>query len=230
MPGYMNLPDGRRFEVPEPTPEQLREIFTPYGTALGHVAYSWNRLHDVLAQLFATCLTPIPDRPSATNSSSYRMAMAVWQSVTSDYTQREMLRSLITAPDATISREQGTALKRVLDEIDNSLRHKRNSALHAPLMFTVGLFDDAVKTIVEPNIWTPNPHAKALRTSITKRSSGNDTFGQGELIAEFNWYAEVADALLAHSIHILTNLTDREHALPDKLTLPQPPPVKSQKA
>ena len=158
------------------------------------------------------------------------MAMAVWQSTNNDYTQRAMLRSLITAPDTTLNADQGNAIKSVLDEVDNSLRHKRNSALHAPLMYTRAVVDDAVRTFVEPSVWTPNPHAHALRSSIKKRAAA-EPFGKGELIEELNWYAQIADALARQTGRIHAHLCHPEpNPLPDKLKLPQPPPVRSPKA
>ena len=230
MRGTIKTPDGKTYELPELTPEQLREIFSPYGTELGYLVASWNRLHDQLAQIFAVCFTPFEERKASLNSSYYRMAMAVWQSTTNDYSQRGMLRSLIKAPSTILTPGQADAIQTVLNEIDNSLRHKRNNAMHAPLMFTTGVIDEVIQTFVEPNVWTPNPQAKALRSSIAKRSAPPLEVGPNDLIEELKWYSSIADELGRYVGGIGANLDNPEHALPGKLKLPQPLPVKSRKA
>lgn len=223
MRGRITTKGGKVFELPDnPSPEELRDIFRPYGVELGYVAFSWNRLHDQLAQIFAVLFTPTNERKSASNSPFYRMAMAVWQSSNIDYSQREMLRRAINAPSAVLSQGQIEAIETVLNEIDNSLRHKRNSALHAPLMFTTAVIDDAVRTYVEPNVWTPNTNAKMLRNSVAKRNGPNQTFDPSDLVEELKWYGAIADALSSYVAEIGLTFDDPEHALPGKLKLPRP--------
>jgi hypothetical protein len=227
MPGYFTMPDGRRFDIPELTAEDLRQIFTPYGVELGYVVFSWNQLHDNLASLFGVIFTPLQDRSAALNSSFYRMALDVWHSTNNDYIQRAMLREALR--QATITPEQREAIESALNEIDNSLRHKRNAAIHSPLMFTTAVIEDAVKTFIEPSIWSVSPNAKAMRKSLEKRST-EAIFSRQELIEELKWYGALADSLGRYIGAIRLNLGNPEiDALPDKLVLPQPPPVKSRK-
>ena len=155
--------------------------------------------------------------------------MAVWQSVDNDHAQRRMLWSLTTAPSSSLTEGQINAIQCVLNEINNSLRHKRNNALHAPLMFTTAIVDDAVNTFIEPNVWTPNTKAKALRDSVAKRNGLKRTFDPTDLIEELKWYGAIAAALSDYIAGVGLTFDDPEHALPGTLKLPQPPPAKSHK-
>lgn len=220
--------DGKKYEIPKRTPNQLKKIFAPYGAALGYVAVTWNQLQDQLACLFSTIFVPVEERSVARNSTYYRMAMAVWHSSVSDHAQREMLRKVI-AEAKSITTEQCKAIEKALNEIDASLRHRRNSAIHAPLTFTTGVFENAVQTIMMPDVFSYSPHAKKLGESLSKRG-GIPSGRKDKLIYELNWYASIANELSIYICKVRLSIENPSiHTLPDKLSLPPAPPVKTRK-
>jgi hypothetical protein len=89
-----------------------------------------------------------------------------------------MLRALIDQSAINKAIHQGAACEIlwILDQIDKSLRHQRNNALHAPLTVLTGVFDGALRNWAEANWNALNPRAKPLR--------GKD------LIQEFQDYTE----------------------------------------
>jgi hypothetical protein len=193
--GSIITQDGKRYEVPERTPEELREIFRPCGTELGSLVYSWNRLHETLSALFEAIV----------KSETPQLPLAIWHSTDNDSAQRKMLRA---ATEAAIHLP-GNVKDRIvwiLNTIDDPLRFKRNDALHAPLAFITGVVNDAVTTWVHADVFSASPRAKALR--------------EKNLIKEFKEYAEMAIMLAEHSGHLLKAIGDPTYALPGKPSLP----------
>jgi hypothetical protein len=97
MAGFITTADGKRYEIKDLSPDELRKIFTPYGAELGYLVAAWNRLHDTLAQLFSVIFTPQTERPTALNSRFYKMAVAVWHSTNSLPARRAVRNSLAEA-------------------------------------------------------------------------------------------------------------------------------------
>ena len=109
-------------EVDEVTLRELTEIaeLASHAEALGHVSLAWTRLHEILAMLFGLLLRPVPEE----------RANAIWHSIKSDRSQRDMLSALADAALPADS-EARKAIKWARDNL-SSLENARNDALHAP--------------------------------------------------------------------------------------------------
>jgi hypothetical protein len=193
--GSIITPAGKRYELPERTPEELREIFRPYGSELGNVVYSWNRLHEMLSSLFEAIV----------KSETPQLPLAIWHSTDNDSAQRKMLRAA-TEVATNLPGNVKDRIVWILNTIDDPLRFKRNDALHAPLAFVTGVVNDVVTTWVHADVFSASPRAKALR--------------EKNLIKEFKEYAETAIMLAKHSEHLLKAIGDPTYALPGKPPLP----------
>jgi len=79
---------------PRLTPAQRKlrneRRFRPIAAELGWLAYEWNRLHEAFAELFADFMSKGDDNHKP-------IGFAVWYSIPSDRTQRDMLRATIEA-------------------------------------------------------------------------------------------------------------------------------------
>lgn len=190
------MPDGRRFPIKPFTPKQFRKTFAPYGAAIGYIAFSWNRLHDNLSVLF-NCIVSSP---------SPGLGQAVWFSLDSDFSQRLMLKAALKLA-VQLSNEQRDDVSWVMTQIDDSLRHKRNDALHAPLIVVRGIRDDALASWIEANINSKSPRAKALLNK--------------DLMDEFTEYGVFADGLATYVGAMANYLRDpARNAWPKKPKLP----------
>ena len=185
----------------------------PYLAELGRLANAWNHLHHNLSSLFSLILRC----PNA------YVGQALWHSLESDVLQRKMLRSLITADDlplpAAISHHQYKPLLTkfqaheilyVLNEIDNNLRHKRNNAIHAPLILMSGINNKGVRSWAEAHFNTQNPRAKPLL--------GKD------LIDEFRRYSEDLERLSTYANEMwlaLNPFYSPRHSWPERPPSPQ---------
>jgi len=149
-----------------PTKKQNERTLRPYVIALGKVAYSWNRLHEELAHLFNTI-----------TRAKYGSAWAIWHSSKSDIAQREML-SAAARSWAGFHREHpgGQDIEWLMGRIA-ALADARNDALHAPLT----VWTSTAGSFVAPDVFFGNRRAKKLEGK--------------ELLREFAWCAEMADAL-----------------------------------
>lgn len=143
------------------TASTMKTALRPYAAELGLLANAWNSLHRNLSFLFWILLRA--PNPYAGH--------AIWHSADSDIVQRKMLRALIEADDYPVppeypkklSSEQMGDLLYILDEIDRSLRHKRNNAIHAPLFIMSGVHHGAVRRWAEADFNPQNPRARPLR-------------------------------------------------------------------
>ena len=120
----------------------------PLTAELGYLAIAWNQLHHNLSLLFTLLV----------RSTDQFVANAVWYSTDSDFTQRKMLRAVVELDEKVpgISKRL-PALQRdeilwILDQIDDPLRHKRNNALHSPLVMMHAVVDGEVKSWVEAHL------------------------------------------------------------------------------
>src|SRR5215813_10376154 len=107
MIGYITTADGKRFELKELTEGQRRRVFRPYALDIGYLVYSWNRLHDVLSVLFALVV----------QSTSPKLAGAIWHSTDNDFSQRKMLRAAVETADHLADSQKKDILT-VLNKID----------------------------------------------------------------------------------------------------------------
>lgn len=185
------VPAGR-ITLTTTTPEMLEELFQPYGLELGKLVYSWNKIQESLSRIFSQIV----------DAKHPNVATAIWHSTPSDLQQRKMLRSALSMFDRKSS--PASEIIWILDSIDHSLAHKRNDAIHAPLVFIT----DALGTTLGPDRFTSdNPRAKALL--------GKD------LLAEFKWYHETCDVLTRYARAISQSIRDPDrHSVPERPKLP----------
>jgi len=192
-------PDGTRHELKPVTAEEMLQVFQPYGAKLGFLVFIWNRLHDRLSQIFNIVVaSPAKD-----------LGYGIWYSTDSDFAQRKMLRSAveIAKKESALTDRQAKDIMWILNHIDESLRHKRNDALHAPLGFTRGIVDKALSIWVEADWFSQNPRAKALRGK--------------NLLTELDDYSNLATVLADFAAAIYGSLrSPAAHAWPDKPKLP----------
>jgi hypothetical protein len=128
-----------------PTREEMKarramnRAFRPYGIALAVLAFNWNRLHEQLSLLFITILR-IPDETEPLGQMNRNIPLAIWHSTDNDSPQRKMLRVSVERA-SHLTTNQRKDIIWVLNQIDDPLRHHRNSALHAPMSMNVALND-----------------------------------------------------------------------------------------
>jgi hypothetical protein len=177
--------EGKLYPMKLITFKRAKKALRPYSVELGYLAIAWNQLHINLMALFTLLM----------GAKREAHAKAVWFSLESDFSQRKLLRSLIDTEgkiflpgDGTLSETQAEDILWLLNQIDNGLRHKRNNAIHAPLMVTQGVYDDAVKIWGELHFDPQNPRAKPLQNK--------------NLIQEYKDYTVVAEALATYAIQI----------------------------
>jgi hypothetical protein len=178
------------------TPQQLARRFRPYAVELGYLIYSWNRLQEVLARLFWQ-LTGMPDRLTA---------LAVWYAVPSDRTQRDMLRAALEASHEKRLKDFPTARADIswLMKKANDLSVQRNDAVHAPLKFEQSSRGAKLRSA------HLGGHPRALRLR------------DKDLMTEFRWYADSADALslfAEKAFHCLAGVPNQQW--PTRPVIPQ---------
>lgn len=99
--------------------------FAPYVKSIGRLLLAWNDLHERLATLFA----------AANGAGWVERSLAIWHSIRSDYTKRQMLRAALERlPDAEIAGRTKLLgeVKWILDCVDG-LEGLRDDAAHTPL-------------------------------------------------------------------------------------------------
>jgi hypothetical protein len=137
-----------------PNEAESRRLFKRYGTHIGYLAITWNRLHDNLSKIFVQVL----------KSPSPKIASAVWFSTNSDFSQREMLR--VAVPRAShLSTQQRESILWLLCQVEETLRYQRNDAIHAPLVLVKQLAKDAVATI-QADMNSESPRVRNLLALI----------------------------------------------------------------
>lgn len=187
------------------TRKQRQKKFRPYAVELGEVIYTWNRLQESLASMFWH-FTKRPD------DFFDEVGLAIWYSTPNDRTQREMLRAAVRASERHKAFEKYPEAQEdiywLLNKC-NSFADKRNDAIHSPYMLYPskdGLTPLEGESIFSAGFLLGNPRALKLR--------GKD------LLAEFRWYSEYADALWHYSTAIRECLHDPRKPWPEKPDLP----------
>lgn len=101
------------------------EDFYPYAKALGELALVWNDLNVTLSSIFWT-VTRIPNG---------LIANAIWNSIKSDRSQRDMIDAIVSldAAGQIVKGPVRKELKWILGEITR-LEDIRNDALHSPFL------------------------------------------------------------------------------------------------
>ena len=154
-------------------------------------------------------------------SPSEKMALAIWYSTDSDYAQRKMLH--VAVEKAThLSSEQICGILWAINRIDDSLRHHRNDAMHAPLAFLLGTPENPDAPIIS---MTADPHSPNPRAvSLFKKT------GLADLRKYLKEQEELAHVLAAYIAEMGNAIKDPvTHAWPDKPKLPRAHQTKTRK-
>ncbi len=151
----------------------VAEHFQLYAIELGAFVYGWNQLHDNLANLFWAVV----------GGNDGSVPLAIWHSLTSDRTQRQILSAAASAKyrrkfgkpeDKQKNKKVADRIEWLLAETD-TLSIRRNMVIHAPYWFLKG-----AKKLV-PNAFQGSPLARGLQNR--------------DLLQEFQWCRETATVL-----------------------------------
>jgi len=164
------------------------------------LAIAWNVLQEGLCELFS-CVT-------VERGCDPEISYAIWHSTPSDRSQRDMLRSAISAVQSS-----DPLMPKLCDDISwmlekmNALTGRRNNALHAPLIAPRYSRDDH-ETQIEPLCRSGNPRALELANK--------------PIVDEFKWYRDHLEKLSQFGDEILLAFYFRESgfAWPDRPQLP----------
>jgi hypothetical protein len=124
---------------PDPSSDEAREAFDLYTSAVGRVAYAWNRLQEGMAELFVRV---VGGQNADTAEAMLRRSLteAVWHSSFNDRLQRQMLEAAVMAsrPDPVWRRlPRGASDDLVwLIRRANHLGDRRDEVVHAPVALT----------------------------------------------------------------------------------------------
>jgi len=130
------------------------KAFRPYASALGEIALAWNDLHVALSLVFSSLLSI-----GNFNMGNIGTSQAIWQNITSDRMQRNVLVAVAAQSDlALTSQEQYEDIKWLCNQA-TSWEDFRNDALHSPLW---GVPNEA-GTIIGPVIGLGHIRANKLR-------------------------------------------------------------------
>jgi hypothetical protein len=189
------MTDKPVFKATLPPANRKKRDLDRYATEIGHLAIKWNDLHETLVQILRTIL------PSKHELD--RVVDAIWHSTHNDGAQRKMLRAAVGA-DRTIDKTIAAEITWLLNQIDNFLTDKRNNTFHTP--FIAASSDNSGSSwCFIPNFFSCSPRAQRLE--------GKD------LLSEFKWYRDYANALAIRAHEIVWAMTFRE-PLPDRPSLP----------
>jgi hypothetical protein len=180
-----------------PSRAALRRQFKPYALAIGELNLAWNQLHERLAMLFWNAIG---------NNENGAPSLAIWNFLTSDKTQRDLLKVAIDAGafDHRYNGQQASEDVLWLLSKIQTLSEKRNNAIHAPLVSVTG----QAGTRIEPHVSLENRRAKNLK--------GKD------LLKEFGWYRETAESLsvFAAEMHYCLSFPKLNWTWPKRPALP----------
>jgi hypothetical protein len=156
--------------------------FRPYVTAIGQAAIAWNGLHEALRDLF--WLLSNGNKPTSS---------AIWYSIKSDRSQRDMIRAIANSHVQTgdISQIVFKRIDWLLGQCD-TIANARNDMVHSPLIFSE-------QRGVYPNTYAGNPLAKRLLNK--------------ELLSEFRWCREAALTLTDFAMRLHINLLAEDSAM-----------------
>lgn len=145
-----------------------------HATEIGYVTISWNRLHGILALLYAVISGQVR---------YYHVALAAWGALISDRSQREMLlaATLVSLPESNPYRKE---IKWALGKI-HRLEIDRNNTIHAP--YVIRYLEDGTQRL-EINDVPGNRQARELKGK--------------ELRTELQYLRDTTDALADFMLEI----------------------------
>jgi hypothetical protein len=185
--------------------EQYREALRPYAAAIGEIVFHWNRLHDNLSTLFELII----------KSPSREIGVAIWFSTDSDFAQRKMLRAAVEKTKELTDAQRADIIW-ALNRIDESLRHDRNDAIHAPLVF-LHMLEGSIRVV--PDFRSASPRAK----SLWKKANINIR----QILDEHAQLAEALGDFIEGAFRFI--LSPTECAWPDRPKLPHAHQKKNRK-
>ena len=188
------MQDATVIKIRLPSEKRKKRDVDRYAVEIGRLAIQWNDLHELLSRILGIIL------PSKHYLDS--VAAAIWHSTHNDSAQRKMLRAAVAA-DRTIDRSIASEILWLLNQVDNFLADKRNDAFHTP--FIVAGSENAKSWLLIPHIFTSSPRARKLKGK--------------NLLNEFKWYTDYANALTTRANHIAWAMKTGK-PLPDRPSLP----------
>jgi hypothetical protein len=193
--------------------------FEPYVKAIGQLLLAWNDLHERLATLFVMSMGGgWVDRP-----------LAIWHSIWSDYTKRQMLRAAI----AKLPDSEKAGRDKLIDEIvwilnaANDLEGFRDDSAHTPLHFhflnmlttsNILSVSNILAAQVFPDTSFQNP--RAVRIDQKNR----------DLLIEYRYARERITVLRDYVIAIDAAWSNVHLPWPDRPSLPERKPRKRRRA
>jgi hypothetical protein len=175
---------------------EVRRHLKPYADEIGQVTLAWNGLHENLCILFWYAIGPGP------------VPLAIWNRLSSDRTQRDILKTAVEAGAFSRGRRGLTEdILWLLSQTD-TLAERRNVAIHAPLTTLTNAATG--KTVVEPADFLGNKRAKNLK--------GKD------IVRELEWCAERAASLSYFAADVISTMNGSPESWPER---PSPPPSPS---
>jgi hypothetical protein len=172
------------------TERQIGKAFAPYALEIGQLTRAWNALHDTLGEIFTQIVSP----------NNANVSRAIWYSILSDKTQRDILKAAYLAWGAIDAKTHPKAL---IKSVDN-LGFKRNDAIHAPIL--VGKSMRTGEMFVSSDIFYGNPRAIKLHGK--------------ELLLELRWYRMSADVLKRFALSLWFCLKRSDGSWPQRPLLP----------
>jgi hypothetical protein len=174
--------------------DAVTKALEPYFNALGRVAHEWNHLHEELGKVFC-----------AVANLDLSVGMAIWHSLKSDRSQRDILKGAIESAsndeDWTTEHPGAVTGVQYLVNKTNALADKRNAAIHAPCHVLPGPNNFEIRPIT----FFGNEKAKRLHSK--------------DILEEFAWYEGTARALRRHACDVCFALHARI-PWPEKPALP----------
>jgi hypothetical protein len=178
------------------SPSAVRRHLKPYAIEIGQITLVWNRLHENLALLFWYAIGP----------EKGGVSFAIWNRLSSDRTQRDILKVVIDA-GAFLSHSNG---RRIADELlwllkqIEDLAERRNIAVHAPLT-TLTDTTTGITTVAAQDFFG-NRRAKSL--------------AKKDILSELVRYGERAEMLSRFAVALIQCMNPSHQPWPKRPTAP----------
>lgn len=192
-------------------------VFASHVTAVGQVLLAWNNLHERLSTLFAGAM------------GAEWVHFAIWHSVRSDYSKRQMLRVAIKNLPEELTKKRPKLIKEVqwILNMADELEGKRDDAAHTPMHFADGLFDSPDILSLD-NIYDI-PLGVAADDSFRNPRALRIRHGGNDILYEHRWTRDRIVALRDYVIAISHVWMNARAPWPERPDLPNRKPSRRSK-
>lgn len=197
--------------------------FEPYVKAIGQLTLAWNSLQETMAHTFEILLTGNIGQREYDKALKVR---AAWHALTSDQSQRQMLRAV----SSNVTETQNRNFPKLAEDLNwvigkvGDLAKARNAAIHSPLTIVSGKANDLAR-FMWPDF--PDGPDQVVPVYITGNRLALRLL-QRDLLAEFRWCRDSALVYRDFVAQINRALGPSEHPWPDRPSPPTRPPQKNQ--